>query len=114
MVSWEEIPPFDRNGIIIAYEVLYEPLNTFDGLLEVETMSTTTEQSTILSDLQEFVDYNITVRVYTSAGPGPYSDMASNMTYEDGKIYILWALFVPIIKKITLQNQVALQTMLSL
>ena len=112
MVSWEEIPPFDRNGIIIAYEVLYEPLNTFDGLLEVETMSTTTEQSTILSDLQEFVDYNITVRVYTSAGPGPYSDVASNMTFEDGKIHIPWALYVPInIKKITLQNQVALQTM---
>ena len=43
MVSWEEIPPFDWNGIIIAYEVLYEPLNTFGGLLEVEAMNTTTE-----------------------------------------------------------------------
>ena len=43
MVSWVEIPPFDRNGIIIAYEVLYEPLNTFGGLLEVEAMNTTTE-----------------------------------------------------------------------
>ena len=84
MVTWEEIPAFDQNGIIIAYEVVYEPLDTFSGELEAEAMNTT-DTLTTLRDLEEFVGYNVTVRAYTSAGPGPYSDIITDMTLEDGK-----------------------------
>ena len=82
-VTWEEVPPFDQNGVIIAYEVSYEPLNTFDGQLEVASMNST-DMFIILSGLQEFLGYNITVRAYTVAGPGPSSDVVANMTSEDG------------------------------
>ena len=88
MVSWEEIPPFDLNGIFRAYEVLYEPLDTFDGQLMELTMNAT-ETSITLTELEEFLEYNITVRVYTSAGPGPDSDAVTEMTPEDGKPMIL-------------------------
>ena len=27
----------------------------------------------VLTDLEEYIEYNISVRAYTSAGPGPYS-----------------------------------------
>lgn len=84
-VTWEEVPPFDQNGMIIAYEVFYEPLNTFDGQLEVGAMNSTV-LFIILSGLQEFLGYNITVQAYTMAGPGPLSDVVANMTYEDGNI----------------------------
>jgi hypothetical protein len=83
-VMWEEIPVFDQNGIIIAYEILYEPLDTFDGLIGIEAVNTTNTLITI-SDLQEFTGYNISVRAYTSAGLGPYSDIITDMTPEDGK-----------------------------
>lgn len=84
LVMWEEIPVFDQNGIIIAYEILYEPLDTFDGLIGIEAVNTTNTLITI-SDLQEFTGYNISVRAYTSAGLGPYSDIITDMTPEDGK-----------------------------
>ena len=75
---------FDQNGIIITYEVLYEPLETFGGEIETEAVNTTNTFIT-LSALQEFVGYNISVRAYTNAGPGPYSDIVTDMTPEDGK-----------------------------
>ena len=75
----------DQNGIIIAYEVLYEPLQTFDGQLEPQTVNTT-ELFTYLTTLQEFVGYNFSVRAYTSAGPGPYSDEIFAMTLEDSNL----------------------------
>lgn len=84
LVTWEEIPVFDQNGIIIAYEVLYEPLETFGGEIETEAVNTTNTFIT-LSALQEFVGYNISVRAYTNAGPGPYSDIVTDITPEDGK-----------------------------
>ena len=84
LVMWKEIPVLDQNGIIIAYEVLYEPLDTFGGLIGTEAVNTSNTFIT-LSDLQEFVGYNISVRAYTNAGPGPYSDIITDMTPEDGK-----------------------------
>jgi hypothetical protein len=80
---WEEISVFDQNGIIIAYEVLYEPLDTFDGLIGIEAVNTTNTITT-LSVLQEFTGFNISVRAYTIAGSGPYSDIITDMTLEDG------------------------------
>ena len=44
---------------------------------------TATEFSTLLVDLQEFVNYSIAVRAYTSVGPGPYSDGVFETTLED-------------------------------
>ena len=85
LVTWEEIPEMDQNEIIITYEVLYEPLQTFDGQLEPQTVNTI-ELFTYLTTLQEFVSYNISVRAYTSAGPGPYSDEIFAMTLEDSNL----------------------------
>lgn len=84
MVGWEEIPIFDQNGNIIAYEVFYEPLDSFDGEIQAETVNIS-GTFTILDGLEEFVCYNITIRAYTSAGPGPYSVTVMSMTSEDGK-----------------------------
>ena len=81
-VTWEEIPPIKRNGIITAYEVLYEPLETFGGVIGSMRVNTT-NMHFVLFGLQEYVDYNISVRAYTRVGPGPYSQGITNQTFQD-------------------------------
>ena len=83
-VSWEEVPAIDRNGEITEYEVQYEPLETFGGQISTSTVNTSM-LSINLTGLQEFTDYNISVRAYTSAGPGPYSIGVVERTDTDGK-----------------------------
>ncbi len=82
-VNWTEIPEMDQNGIITEYEVMYEPLMTFGGVLTTTTVNTT-NMSVTLTGLQEYVDYNISVRAYTNIGPGPYSVEIVRRTLEDG------------------------------
>ena len=86
-VSWKEVPDISRNGIIIMYEVQYEPLETFNGTISIETVNTSEPVLMLnLTDLEEYVEYNISVRAYTSTGPGPHSDPMTARTSEDGNM----------------------------
>ena len=84
VVTWEEISALDQNGIITTYEVLYDPMETFDGVLAPQTVNTT-ELFAYLTGLQQNVDYIVSVRAYTSIGSGPYSEEISARTLEDSK-----------------------------
>ena len=76
----------DQNGIITMYEVMYQPLETFNGNIRTQTMNVSgREMSVFLIELQEFVNYTISVRAYTSVGAGCYSDEVTVMTLEDSK-----------------------------
>ena len=88
MVSWEEVPAIDRNGIIIIYEFMLEPLETFGDLIGDEQYNST-NLSVVITDLQEFANYCIYVRAYIIVGPGNYSDAIIRMTLEDGEICII-------------------------
>ena len=83
MVTWEEVLAIDENGIIINYEVQYEPLQ-FANMLGTASVNTS-DLSVSIIELQEYVEYNISVRAYTSVGPGPYSNPVTQMTLEDGE-----------------------------
>ena len=83
MVTWEEVPAIEENGIIINYEVEFEPLE-FTNTLMINTTNGTSFL-TVITGLQEFVAYNISVRAYTSVGPGPFSVAVTNRTFEEGK-----------------------------
>ena len=76
--------PIDRNGLITMYEVQYEPLETFGGQIQTQTMNVTA-LDTDLRGLEEFVNYTINVRAYTIVGEGPYSMQMTAMTPPDGK-----------------------------
>ena len=83
-MTWDNIPAINQNGLIVTYEVLYEPLQTFGGQIQSQTVSSTdSELFTYLTGLQEFVNYSISVRAYTSAGSGPYSERIYALTMED-------------------------------
>ena len=87
-VRWEEVPSIDQNGIIITYEVCYQPLETFNGTIMKETINSS-ELFRELTDLEGFVEYNISVRAYTSQGSGPFSDDITQITQEDGMFILL-------------------------
>ena len=86
-VSWDEVPAIDQNGVITMYEVQFEPLQTFNGTIYTNSVNitNTSMMSTVLMDLEEYVEYNISVRAYTRIGPGPYSIGIVNRTNTDGE-----------------------------
>ena len=84
-VSWEPVAPIDQNGVITMYGVRFEPLETFNGVLVTETVNTTGPVLRMnLTGLEEDVEYNISVRAFTSVGPGPYSVGTVERTDQDG------------------------------
>ena len=89
-MTWEEVPAIDKNGIIIHYEIQFEPLE-FTSVLTTDTINAT-NLSAVITGLQEYVEYNISVRAYTIIGPGPYSDPVTERTLEDRKLInqIMW------------------------
>ncbi len=86
-MNWTEVTEIDRNGIINKYEVMYEPLMTFNGMLTTTKMNTTNIFVT-LTGLQEYVEYNISVRAYTNDGAGPYSVGIVRRTFENGRLTV--------------------------
>ena len=87
IVSWVIVPPIDQNGILTMYEVLYQPLETFEEAIDesLTTNVSASDMSVVLMGLQEFVEYNISVRAYTSVGEGPYSEEIITQTDTDSK-----------------------------
>ena len=80
-MQWEEVPEIDRNGDI-TYEVRVDPAQFQNISFENVPGS---ELVLVVDRLEEFVEYNFTVRAYTSAGPGPFSDITTNTTDEAGE-----------------------------
>ena len=79
----------DQNGVIIMYEVMYTPLETFGGTLKNNTVNVSrSDLSVILMGLEEYINYNISVRAYTSVGVGPYSVAMTVLTLQDSKCIV--------------------------
>jgi hypothetical protein len=82
IVSWDEVPTGERNGDITYYEVLYNPLDSFEGGIANGSV-TTVNSSLLLEGLEEYVTYSIIVRAHNSAGAGPFSEALLADTLED-------------------------------
>ena len=65
---------------------MYTPLEDFEGAIMTRTTNVT-DISVFLTDLEEYINYTISVRAYTSTGAGNYSDPVTLLTNEDGKCY---------------------------
>ncbi|XP_048581089.1 uncharacterized protein LOC5499907 [Nematostella vectensis] len=75
-ITWSPIPPNQSNGIIVVYEITWVKVanrtrsrRSLDAVSSANTSST----SYILMDLLPCSVYNISVRSYTIAGPGPFT-----------------------------------------
>ena len=90
-VSWSE--PLMTNGNIEFYDVQYRGIiNTVNTVLsdffESQTLSVGSTMA-LLQNLVPFSVYNISVRAYTGAGPGPFSEEISVATLEDGEYAVM-------------------------
>ncbi len=97
-VRWSEVEPINQNGIITSYEVEYTPLNDFDG--QISSNSTLVNGSVFivsLENLEEYVNYSITVRAFTREGSGPASDNITVLTLQAGQLTFFF-LFLPCFK----------------
>ena len=85
VVTWDPVREIERNGIIGRYEVQFNQ-SALSEISQVNFMETeATNLMLLLQNLQEFVEYSIAVRAYTSIGAGPFSPAVNNQTFEDGE-----------------------------
>ena len=85
MVTWEPLAEIDRKGIITQYEVEFNQ-STFNVISTSNLITTNGPQLMVeLEGLEEYVEYTVRVRAYTSVGPGPFSVAVMNRTLEDGE-----------------------------
>ena len=71
-VSWQQVPPIHRNGIILTYELTYNPLEDYHDRTPI--VLNTTDLTFDLTDLDKYANYTVEVRAYTEVGSGPYSE----------------------------------------
>ena len=71
LVKWDEVPADKQNGIITGYTITYKSQTENDN--DNVTVGDS-ELEKELTNLKEYVNYNITVFASTEKGDGPASD----------------------------------------
>ncbi len=83
LVTWKPVPLSEQNGIITGYTVYYRAVqgnfeNGTEQSLRVNASVTIVE----VSQLEEYVTYNVSVSAHTSVGEGPRSKGVLERTAE--------------------------------
>ena len=82
LVVYGDVPAFDQNGIITNYTITYRSLTEgHNG----SAITGPNDRQKELTNLREYVDYEITVLASTSKGDGPQSSPILVSTDEDSK-----------------------------
>ena len=81
---WEEVPADQQNSNITGYTITYQSQTENDnGNVQVNGSVRQTE----LTNLKEYVNYNITVFASTAIGDGPPSNSIVVTTDQDSKLF---------------------------
>jgi len=82
LVTWDEVPAEQQNGIITGYTITYHSqTENHNGTVLVNGSVLQTE----LTNLKEFVNYDITVLASTVKGDGPLTAPLVVRTDQDSK-----------------------------
>ncbi len=77
----------DRHGRVISYDIQYVGYDMNDTVVDeievVNVIGSLTQY--ILKGLDEYTEYEVSIRARTSAGPGPYSFPLSILTNESSR-----------------------------
>ena len=76
------MPAIHQNGEIISYEVRVDPAQ-FQNVSYINVSGS--ELMLVIDRLEEFVEYNFTIRAYTIVGPGPFSVVTTSTTDQAGE-----------------------------
>ena len=82
LVTWDDVPAADQNGIILTYTITYESLR--ENHNDKVTVNYPDHQRN-LTGLREHVNYSITVFASTVKGGGPASNPIIVLTDQDSK-----------------------------
>ncbi len=82
LVSWEAPLLGDQNGVITFYRLKFSSNEEFalGGSLDVNAP----KKMMVVEGLKEFVKYYFVVAAATSEGVGPYSNITTTTTFQDG------------------------------
>ena len=83
LVQWHNVPVENQNGIILSYTVTYTPLPGGSPGTKVVNASTT---EVILTGLNEYTNYSITVFASNAKGDGNITAPIIVVTDQDSKL----------------------------
>ena len=82
LVSWDEVPADQQNGIITSYTITYQSqTENHNGSVSAGP----NDRQKNIKGLKEYVNYNITVFASTVKGDGPHSTPVLVRTDQDSK-----------------------------
>jgi len=91
---WDEVPAEQQNGIITGYTITYKSqTENDDGNVQVNASVRQME----LTNLKEYVNYNITLFASTVKGDGPLNDPIVVRTDQDSKLSFLSIFFLDVV-----------------
>ena len=82
LVTWDEVPADQQNGIITGYTIIYKS-ETEKGNGNVQVHGFVRQME--LTNLKEYVYYNITVFASTVKGDGPANDPVIVVRTDQGR-----------------------------
>ena len=86
LVLWDEVPADKRNGMITSYTINYQSL-TENRTGSVQVTGNPPARQHEITELKEYVEYNITVLASTVRGDGPRSTpVVVVQTDQDSKL----------------------------
>ena len=87
-VEWKPVDAIDRNGIITHYEVQFNQTTLLVGEPLTDAVNTTLNDTNFtLTNLEEYVQYTVTVRAFTMAGVGPYSSFPDSARTDEAGVF---------------------------
>ena len=85
IVSWDEVPADQQNGIITGYTITYQSqTENHNGNVSVGR----DDRQKNITGLKEYVNYNITVFASTVKGDGPHSTPVLVRTDQNSKLIL--------------------------
>ena len=82
--SWQLPPAEDSNGIITGFKLFYKKKGSSGSPTQI-TINSGSILTKVVTELDEYTEYEFQVLAYTSVGDGPKSSAKSKRTMEDGE-----------------------------
>ena len=81
VVTWQSLPPCDRNGVITNYTIAYK----MEGGSFIEIVVDAANRTTVVTPLTPFTSYTIKMAASTSVGRGEFGQVVTVQTNESSK-----------------------------
>ena len=91
LVEWDDVPAFDQNGIITSYTITYQSQTEGHNGFVITGPS---DRQKELTNLREYVNYDITIFASTSKGDGPDSSPGIVVRTDQDSKYCSWRVSV--------------------